>query len=545
MPLDPPFEGDDFRPWRQAGSSPLTPAPFDPLASFLSLTPAARLGAMAWHPPVFPGHWPLAGDPPPAWPFTPPSFLNQPGQFSSLGTMPSTFPIDATGGFQPNPDFPPGLFSGSPSGTDSFFSEQLRQRSLWGKLADLFPPNDANGFPILGSSGRLPASLGWSPAATIAPTSPAVEDSWLNSLKLPVPDSSPFSRLPNALNPTSSAYATDDDGGGPPSALVAGNPATFPWPSAPADFLNPPGPSPSPGSMPPTFPPIDPTGGVLPATPTAQSTPNFQSVPLSAPPFETDPFFSSQQFRRTSLWGKLADLFPPTAASGAPILEPSGILPASLGWPPAATITPASLAPEDSWLNSPKPTTQDSNPLSRFLNALNPISSAYAAEDEGGGFPPALAQAVIQGLLDAATAKRLAEQQKILNEARDARQDLLDIAQGKASSRALGRVLEASGVQRPTGYEAHHIAAGDADDADPARQVLKKFGININDAANGVFLPAETDTVKLGNEAVHGTLHTKAYYQAVNAVLKDARTRQEAIGLLQAIGRALQSGDFP
>src|SRR5882672_9777542 len=65
----------------------------------------------------------------------------------------------------------------------------------------------------------------------------------------------------------------------------------------------------------------------------------------------------------------------------------------------------------------------NSDPISRFLHALNPISSANAAEGEGGGLPPALLQLLLKGLLDAATAKRLAEQQKILQDAEDAKRE--------------------------------------------------------------------------------------------------------------------------
>jgi hypothetical protein len=179
------------------------------------------------------------------------------------------------------------------------------------------------------------------------------------------------------------------------------------------------------------------------------------------------------------------------------------------------------------------------------LSALNPINSAYAAEGEGGGLPPALALALIQGLLDVATAKRLAEQQKILDQAIAARQELFEVARGGASSPALGAALEASGVTRPEGYAAHHIAAGNAKAADPARKVLQKFNININSAANGVFLPANRATIIIGGETVHSTLHTAAYYDAVNEALSEATTRQQVIDTLQRIGRALQSGDYP
>ena len=36
---------------------------------------------------------------------------------------------------------------------------------------------------------------------------------------------------------------------------------------------------------------------------------------------------------------------------------------------------------------------------------------------------------------------------------------------------------------------AHHIVAGKAPSAEAARQILLEYGVDIDDAANGVFLP--------------------------------------------------------
>jgi RHS repeat-associated protein len=103
------------------------------------------------------------------------------------------------------------------------------------------------------------------------------------------------------------------------------------------------------------------------------------------------------------------------------------------------------------------------------------------------------------------------------------------------SSRVLGRALEAAGHLRPADAAAHHIAAGSARAADPARAVLGRFGIGINEAANGMFLP----------RAVHTHLHTNAYYDAVNLALGQATTRQEALEALGAIRADLARGIFP
>jgi hypothetical protein len=102
-------------------------------------------------------------------------------------------------------------------------------------------------------------------------------------------------------------------------------------------------------------------------------------------------------------------------------------------------------------------------------------------------------------------------------------------------SRVLGRSLETAGHTRPLGSAAHHIVAHTARDAAPARATLQKFGIGINEAPNGVFL----------QQSVHANLHKRAYYQAVNDILNQAATRQEALQILDVIRQGLLSGSFP
>jgi hypothetical protein len=110
------------------------------------------------------------------------------------------------------------------------------------------------------------------------------------------------------------------------------------------------------------------------------------------------------------------------------------------------------------------------------------------------------------------------------------------------SSRELGRALEAAGHVRPPGSAAHHIVSGSAPAAARARAVLQRFGIGINDGANGVFLPATRAAPNPTGAAVHSTLHTNEYYQVVNRRLGAATTRAEAEAALNAVRQALLSG---
>ncbi len=79
-------------------NQPAPPRP-DPLAAYWSLIPASRVGAMAWHPPIFLSPDPLSHEniPASAWITPPPIFLNSPGQLPSPGPAPLDYSLPAYG----------------------------------------------------------------------------------------------------------------------------------------------------------------------------------------------------------------------------------------------------------------------------------------------------------------------------------------------------------------------------------------------------------------------------------------------------------------
>jgi hypothetical protein len=86
------------------------------------------------------------------------------------------------------------------------------------------------------------------------------------------------------------------------------------------------------------------------------------------------------------------------------------------------------------------------------------------------------------------------------------------------------------------GYENAEAAAR-------ARAILAREGIDINDAANGVFLPRNL-SVATGSAAVHSILHTRRYYDAIDSALSSAApgtVRQ----VLDDIRTQLLNGIFP
>jgi hypothetical protein len=103
------------------------------------------------------------------------------------------------------------------------------------------------------------------------------------------------------------------------------------------------------------------------------------------------------------------------------------------------------------------------------------------------------------------------------------------------TGRALARALIRLGITRAVSDDTHHIVAQNARLADPARKILERFGIDLDDPANGVFLSKDQ----------HSHLHKNVYYNAVNKALAGATTKTEAEQILRSIARQLEAGTFP
>lgn len=124
------------------------------------------------------------------------------------------------------------------------------------------------------------------------------------------------------------------------------------------------------------------------------------------------------------------------------------------------------------------------------------------------------------------------------------------VAQG--SSRRLGNNLMAylklfpkAFGPRLSGEFAHHIVAHGDPRALEALDVLKKFGIHVDDWENGVFLPGYKTSPNPGGKIVHGNLHTDAYYKAVNNALAGATSKADVIRHLRIIAFKLEHGMMP
>lgn len=74
----------------------------------------------------------------------------------------------------------------------------------------------------------------------------------------------------------------------------------------------------------------------------------------------------------------------------------------------------------------------------------------------------------------------------------------------------------------PYSFAAHHIVPKNEKAAQQAVKILKKYGIDINSAANGVFLPSgKGNTSRVVLETIHTGRHTKEYIEYVNQRIEE------------------------
>jgi RHS repeat-associated protein len=89
-------------------------------------------------------------------------------------------------------------------------------------------------------------------------------------------------------------------------------------------------------------------------------------------------------------------------------------------------------------------------------------------------------------------------------------------------SKALGKDLDANGRPNPGNSAAHHLAGDTSARAAPSRAILKKHGIDVDSAENGVWLPNRNNTDLSQPGILHNGRHPNSYVDAVNTRLQNA-----------------------
>jgi len=116
---------------------------------------------------------------------------------------------------------------------------------------------------------------------------------------------------------------------------------------------------------------------------------------------------------------------------------------------------------------------------------------------------------------------------------------------GRPSSKILAKLLKAAGIEKNEFEASHHIVAGRAEAAKPAREVLEEFEVGINQAENGVNLPANTQVPNPTGASPHSIVHTNEIYDIVNQYTVPVGNRRTLLRNLQWLREALLGGDLP
>lgn len=116
--------------------------------------------------------------------------------------------------------------------------------------------------------------------------------------------------------------------------------------------------------------------------------------------------------------------------------------------------------------------------------------------------------------------------------------------------RTLARNLDRESSQkRVADVCAHHVVASSDVRADDSRDIIFKWGIGINDADNGVYLPRlkNVPVPSMPNAPVHGPIHTTRYHAAVAArlIFGDPQDSAACRAILRVIKKNLIDGSFP
>lgn len=108
------------------------------------------------------------------------------------------------------------------------------------------------------------------------------------------------------------------------------------------------------------------------------------------------------------------------------------------------------------------------------------------------------------------------------------------------------KVQEYNGVRNynieRSNSRAHHIVGNNPSTLE-AEKILDKYGIDINDPMNGVFLPSDVESPLKG--VIHEGRHLDSYHDYVTNELKKATSRDDCLDILQSIKEDLINGDLP
>ncbi len=86
-------------------------------------------------------------------------------------------------------------------------------------------------------------------------------------------------------------------------------------------------------------------------------------------------------------------------------------------------------------------------------------------------------------------------------------------------------------------FQAHHIIGNSTP---KAYETLKKFGVDINDPINGIFLPADGESGLKG--VVHVGGHTNKYYDYVESMFENCQSKDDCYAILDKVKNEIYNG---
>jgi hypothetical protein len=86
-------------------------------------------------------------------------------------------------------------------------------------------------------------------------------------------------------------------------------------------------------------------------------------------------------------------------------------------------------------------------------------------------------------------------------------------------------------------FQAHHIIGNSTP---KANEILNKFGIDINDPMNGIFLPADGESGLKG--VVHVGGHTNKYYDYIESMFENCQSKDDCYAILDKIKNEIYNG---
>lgn len=94
----------------------------------------------------------------------------------------------------------------------------------------------------------------------------------------------------------------------------------------------------------------------------------------------------------------------------------------------------------------------------------------------------------------------------------------------KPSSALRQQLIEAGDFPPGRGHHAHHIVPRGMHGAERAREILRRAGIGLDSALNGIWLPGNAQTINVEGRTIHAGIHSGEYLGEITRILAGAET---------------------